>query len=570
MGNALYYGDNLHYLREMGTETVDLVYLDPPFNSKSTYNLLFHTPQGDAVQAQTAAFRDTWWWDTPAEEAFDDVIASGSQAAGILRALRSFLDQSDMMAYLAMMAARLYELQRVLKPTGSLYLHCDPTASHYLKLLLDAIFGLQNFRNEIVWQRTTGKSLMSTRLPTNHDIIFSYQKSDGATWNEDAVFQPYNENNLDEKTASKYRQRDTDGRLYQLDNLINPNPNRPNLTYEFLGVTRVWRWTKDRMQESYDKGLVVQTAPGRVPRLKRYLDEQRGRPIGDVWTDITPINSQARERLGYPTQKPLALLKRIIKLSTSSGDIVLDPFCGCGTTIEAAESLGRRWVGIDVTHHAINIIEERLQAKHPDSQYQVRGRPEDLAAAEDLAQRDKYEFQWWANWLLGVQNYLERKKGADRGIDGIIYFRNGPWGIGQVIVSVKGGQNIGPDMIASLAGTVQREEAQLGTFVCLAEPTRRMRQDAAAAGFEQTAQGRFQKIQIATIAELLEGRRPPLPAPIETDAFRHPLRRARSQKVEQPDAQLTLALPIIGGRKRRRPGVEEHLSGEVLASISGG
>jgi adenine specific DNA methylase Mod len=229
-----------------------------------------------------------------------------------MRALRGFLGESTMMAYLAIMAPRLVELRRALKDTGSIYLHCDPTASHYLKLLMDSVFGPENYRNEIIWERTLSKGLMTRRLPQNHDVILAYQKTDNAVWNSDAAFVPYDPGDLDAKTASKYNLRDPDGRRFQLTSLLNPNPDRPNLTYEFLGVTRVWRWTRERMQREYENGVVVQTKPGAVPRMKRYLDEQRGRPLGDVWTDIPPLNSQAAERLGYPTQKPEKLLTRII------------------------------------------------------------------------------------------------------------------------------------------------------------------------------------------------------------------------------------------------------------------
>ena len=213
----------------------------------------------------------------------------------------------------------------------------------------------------MIWMRTLAKALMSKRLPSNHDAIFCYQATDSATWNADAVFVPYDPANLDEKTADKYRLRDANGRLYQLDNLLNPNKDRPNLTYEFLGVTRVWRWTRARMQAAYDAGLVVQPRPGGVPRLKRYLDEQKGRPFGDVWTDIPPINSQAKERTGYPTQKPLALYERIIKASSNEGDVVLDPFAGCATTCVAAERLKRQWVGIDIWDKAHETVISRLQ-----------------------------------------------------------------------------------------------------------------------------------------------------------------------------------------------------------------
>ena len=298
--NRLYFGDNLDILRQyVADESVDLIYLDPPFNSNATYNVLFREHSGEESVAQITAFEDTWHWGWESETAFQDVVTQGPDKVGsLLAALRQFLGQNDMMAYLTMMAQRLVELHRVLKPTGGIYLHCDPTASHYLKLLMDAVFDARNFRNEIVWLRTMAKGLMSRQLPNNHDVILSYRKSNESTWNVDSTFQPYDELSLDTKTASKYTHRDADGRLYRLDNLTNPNRNRPNLTYEFMGITRVWRWTKERMQAAYDQGLVVQTRPGTVPALKRYLDEQRGRPFGDVWTDIPPINSQAKERLG--------------------------------------------------------------------------------------------------------------------------------------------------------------------------------------------------------------------------------------------------------------------------------
>ena len=350
IANALYYGDNLDILRhQIGTASVDLIYLDPPFNSKRDYNVLFREKSGEASPAQIEAFTDTWAWDRAAEETFANLIDDApANVAQMIAALRQFVGSNDMMAYLVMMAARLVELHRVLKPTGSLYLHCDPTASHYLKIVLDTVFGKPNFRNEIVWQRTIAKANSSVRFPNNHDVILSYGKDQQPTWNNAAAYIGYNPDALSEKTAGKYRLKDTDGRVYRLDNLINPNPDRPNLTYEFLGVRRVWRWTKERMQSAYDAGLIVQTAPGRVPQLKRYLDEQAGIPITDTWIDINPINSQATERLGYPTQKPLALLERIISVSSKLGDVVLDPFCGCGTAVIAAEKLERHWIGIDL------------------------------------------------------------------------------------------------------------------------------------------------------------------------------------------------------------------------------
>lgn len=565
--NQLFYGDNLYYLRELDRESVDLIYLDPPFNSKANYNLLYRTPQGDAVQAQTTAFRDTWQWDTPAARAFDDVVASGSQAAPILMALKSHLGESDLMAYLAMMAVRLVEMRRILKPTGSLYLHCDPTASHYLKLMLDGIFGFERFQNEIIWKRTTTHSDSKTWSRVADTILF-FTKGKEFTWTTPR------EPHSDKYLATKYRNDDGDGRRYMLDNMTSPNP-RPNMMYEWKGFpfpAKGWRYSRETMARLDKEGRIwyPTTKAGvldttKRPRLKRYLEEMEGGVMGSIWTDIHPVNSQAKERMGYPTQKPVALLERILNASSEPGQLVLDPFCGCGTTIEAAQRLGRKWIGIDVTHHAIDVIEGRLNERCPKTDYKVGGRPENLNEARNLARHDPYEFQWWANWLVGVQNYLERKKGADKGIDGIIYFRNGPRGIGKIIVSVKGGENVGPDMVAALSGTVQREEAELGVFVCLADATRRMRQDAAGSGMVGTAHGRFQRIQIATIEELLAGKRPDLPPAIETDAFRHSLRPVRPATPETPSDQISFKFEIKGGKTADK---ETHWSGKVLARLA--
>ena len=423
-----------------------------------------------------------------------------------------------MMAYLVMMAPRLAELHRVLDPTGSLYLHCDPTASHYLKTLLDAVFGNRNFRNEIIWQRTPSKGLMTRRLPSNHDVIIGYQKAAQSTWNVDSTFLPYDETNLDPKTASKYSHRDPDGRIYRLSDLTNPNRNRPNLTYEFLGVTKVWRWTKERMQDAYDRGLVVQTRPGTVPQLKRYLDEQRGLPLGDVWTDIPPINSQAKERLGYPTQKPEALLERIISASSNEGDVVLDPFCGCGTAVAAAQKLGRNWLGIDITHLAVALMKNRLKTAFdldPVQDYDVVGEPQDEGSARALWQQDPYQF--WAVSLLEAQPQSEQRRGADRGIDGLLYFIDGPRRSTQkIVVQVKGG-HVTVSQVRDLMAVVEREKAAMGLFISLDPPTRPMLNEAAGGGFFRSDlwQRDYPKIQLRTIGEMLSGSGfdlPPRPA----------------------------------------------------------
>lgn len=537
--NTLYYGDNLTILREhIADESVDLVYLDPPFNSNANYNVLFKAPGGEQSAAQIEAFEDTWHWNDKAEFAFDEVMRSGnSDAAEMLRAMRSFLKENDMMAYLAMMAVRLLELHRVLKPTGSLYLHCDPTASHYLKILLDAVFGPDLFSNEIVWRRSTGKSLMSKRYPTNHDILLFYSKTHKMNWNESAIYQAYDPNDLPEKTAAKYSHRDDDGRVYRLDNLINPNPDRPNLTYEFLGVKRVWRWTRERMEQAFADGIVVQSAPGRVPQLKRYLDEQRGVAIDDVWTDIPPLNSQAQERLGYPTQKPLALLERILKASSNEGDVVLDPFCGCGTTVHAAQKLGRRWVGIDITHLAIGLIKRRLIDAFPMAQFDVLGVPKDLGGARELASADKYQFQFWALSMVEAQPFKGGRKGADGGVDGYIYFKPDGRTTEKAVVSVKGGGNVGVGMIRDLIATIDRERAKVGILLTLEDPTTTMRKEAAIAGLYDSGQEvgergvtrKHPRIQILTIEDLFDGKRPDLPW-VDSSVFRKAKREATSEQ----------------------------------------
>jgi site-specific DNA-methyltransferase (adenine-specific) len=526
----LYYGDNLDILRDhIPDESVDLIYLDPPFNSQASYNVLFKSQKGERSTAQIAAFEDTWVWSIQSERYLNDLLKQKGELADLLNLLVRTLGQNSLSAYLVMMAIRLVELHRVLKSTGSFYLHCDPTASHYLKMILDIIFAPVNFNNEIIWKRTAAKGLAKRRLPKNHDVILFYTKSAGFTWNIDQIFVPYDEKKLPPKIAEKYCHRDSDGRRYRLDNLINPNPDRPNLTYEFLGITKVWRWTQKRMQQAYENGLVIQSEPGKVPQLKRYLDEQHGQQISSVWDDISPINSQAKERLGYPTQKPQALLERIITISSNPGDIVLDPFCGCGTAIHASEALDRQWIGIDITHLAISLIEKRLRDAFPDRevqdetgvklepgiQFEVEGTPKTLESALDLFNRDPYQFQWWACSLVNAQPYKDKKKGADSGVDGLIYFRDiepkstkkDPTVVRQIVVSVKGGKNVGVAMIRDLRGTMEARKADIGLLVTLTPPTRGMVSEASKAGIYSAGNGQdYPRIQILTIEDLLANR----------------------------------------------------------------
>lgn len=515
MVNHLYYGDNLQVLREhIKDESVDLIYLDPPFNSNATYNVLFRGPSGDQSQAQIEAFEDTWHWNNAAERAFDEVMQGpNGDVADMLRAMRSFLKDNDMMAYLTHMAVRLVELHRVLKPTGSIYLHCDPTASHYLKVLMDAVFGQENFRNEITWKRTTTHSDSKTWSRVSDTILF-FTKGRHFVWGSPK--EPHSA----EYIADKYCNDDNDGRgRYQLDNMTSPNP-RPNMMYEWRGFpfpVKGWRYELDTMSRLDADGRIwYPTHPdgtfdtSRRPRLKRYLSEMEGGAMGCVWSDINPINSQAQERLGYPTQKPVALLERILAASSNPGDIVLDPFCGCGTTVHAAEKLGRQWIGIDITHLSISLIEKRLKDAFPEIKFQVHGAPKDLAGARDLSNRDKYQFQWWAVSLVDAVPYGGKKKGADGGIDGHIFFRSSATTVEKAIVSVKGG-GVGVKDIRELIAVVDRERAKIGVYISLEPHTEPMKKEAAGAGLYAGPTGKVPKIQLFTIEELFAGKKPKIP-----------------------------------------------------------
>lgn len=515
--NLLFYGDNLDVLREsIVSESVDLVYLDPPFNSNRAYSVLFREKSGEESQAQLEAFDDTWTWTHESEALYRDILQSPRTSGRVkdaLEAFRRLLGDNDVLAYLVMMTARLIELHRVLKPTGSLWLHCDPTASHYLKVALDAIFGAENFSNEVIWKRTAAKGSPMGRLPSNHDSLLVYRKSEATTWNP--ILLPYDMDALDPLTASKYSLVDPDGRRYQLTSLLHPEQGkRPNLEYELMGVTRTWRWSRDRMERAVKEGRVVQTGPGRVPREKRYLDEQEGRLVGDVWADISPINSRAAERLGYPTQKPLALLRRIIDASSNPGDVILDPFCGCGTTVDAAQMMSRRWIGIDVTTLAVDLIDARLRHTYGESirdTYEILGIPRDIEGAHALFTRSPFEFERWC--VMQLDGQPNEKQVGDRGIDGVIRFAIDAKGTSdRVLVSVKGGAT-NPGHVRDLVGTVESQRAAMGVFICMEEPTRGMVDAANHSGtYFHPANGQpFPKVQIITVADLLAGRRPTMP-----------------------------------------------------------
>ena len=387
--NSLYYGDNLDILRRyVRDESADLIYLDPPFNSNQTYNILFQEKDGSQSASQIKAFGDTWHWDETAARSYEETVEAGGQTAEAMQAFRKLLGTNDMLAYMSMMAPRLVELRRVLKPTGSLYLHCDPTASHFLKLLMDAVFGPTNFRTEIIWKRTSAHSDTKQGRKQHgriHDVLLFYTKTDDWKWNP--VYTEYDRAYVE--NFYRFVEPGT-GRKYRKGDLTGPGgAAKGNPQYEVMGVTRYWRYSKERMQELIRQGRVVQTKPGSVPAYKRYLDEMPGVPLQDLWGDIKPIGSQAAERLSYPTQKPVALLERIIQASSNEGDTVLDPFCGCGTTVAAAQKLDRRWIGIDITHLAISLIRYRLgDSFGKDCRFELIGEPTSLPDAAALAKQD--------------------------------------------------------------------------------------------------------------------------------------------------------------------------------------
>ena len=529
--NKLYFGDNLDILREnVADESVDLIYIDPPFNSNATYNVLFRERSGQDSAAQITAFEDTWTWSIESEIAFQDVVTSGPEKLGdLLQAMRSFLGQNDMMAYLTMMAQRMAELHRVLKPTGSVYLHCDPTASHYLKLMLDAVFGNGNYKNEIVWKRSSAHNDSGTCGRT-HDIIFLYTKDRlKLTWNNQ--YQEYDSSYVE----SHYRRKTEDGRIYRTDNLTATSLSGGGYEYEWNGVTRLWRSPRETMERLHNEGRIHYTRNG-VAEYIRFLDEMPGVPLQDLWTDLPPINSQAKERLGFQTQKPEALLERIINASSNEGDVVLDPFCGCGTAIAVAERLKRKWIGIDITHVAISLMKSRLRDTFNSdlSDYDVIGVPQDVESARALAVESehdgRYQFEYWALGLVDARPANKGRRGADSGIDGYInFFDDNSGQAKRIIVQVKSG-NVRRDMIATLKGDMSRENAEIGVFITLNRPTRPMIQEAASAGIytpEHYPDHRYPRVQILTIEDLLSGTQAEYPryAPDATFA-RAPRRRS--------------------------------------------
>ncbi len=523
--NQLYYGDNLAILREyLPDQSVDLIYLDPPFNSARDYNVLFKDEGGQQSEAQIKAFKDTWHWDITAERTYFDLVENAPpEVSAVIGALLTVIGRNQLLAYLVMMTVRLVELRRVLKPTGSIYLHCDPTASHYLKIVMDAVFGIERFRAEIIWKRTSAHNSAKRPAPI-HDDILMYTKSDTYLWNK--ITSPYDESYL----KKFYRFTDEKGRRYRLSDLTGAGTRNGETGEIWRGIDvtakgRHWMRPPRELDELDVQGRLHWPLKGTVPSYKRYLDEMSGVQIQDIWDDIQPLQSQARERLGYPTQKPLALLERIIQASSNPGDVILDPFCGCGTATVAAHKLDRRWIGIDITHLSVALQKYRLKdmfGLEPSKDYAVIGEPTDTNGARQLASEDRYQFQWWALSLIpgakplgGEDDSKRGKKGSDRGIDGVIPFVAAPNGkMDRVIVQVKSGKVKSGDM-RDLAGTLTRENAAMAIFITLEPATREMNTEAAAAGLYRNQQSAgkpdYPRLQIRTVEQLMRGEQPELP-----------------------------------------------------------
>ena len=543
--NMLYYGDNLEILREyIGDASVDLVYLDPPFNSNRNYNVLFKQEGGGESEAQVQAFEDTWHWAGAAETYHHLITQAAPAVSEMIGAMYKFIGPSQMMAYLVMMAVRLVELHRVLKPTGSLYLHCDPTASHYLRTLLDTVFDPENFLGEIIWKRTSAHSSAKRPGPV-HDVLLFYSRSSTYTWNP--IYQPYDQEYLD----TFFDHTDQDGRKWKRTDLTgagtrNGETGKPWRGIDVTAKGRHWSVPPEELDKLDAAGRIHWPAKvDGMPRLRQYAEDMPGVPLQDVWTDIPPLHNLAAERLGYPTQKPVALLERIIAASSNPGDVVLDPFCGCGTTIAAAQKLGRTWLGIDITHLAIALQKYRLKSAfglEDGKDYRVIGEPADVASAQQLASENRYQFQWWALSLiqaqpLGGDGGREGRKGADRGIDGIISFIDDSSGKPKrVLVQVKSG-HVNSATIRDLRGVIERENGAIGVLITLEAPSQPMVTEAASASFYTSPNwGNFPRLQILTIDGLLHGRqRLEMPPQQQTAVtFRQAPKEKGKPKGEQP------------------------------------
>ena len=475
--NALYFGDCLDWMREWDSESVDLIYLDPPFNSKQDYNMLFAAEAGG--DAQWRAFGDTWVWDQAAARRVDAYVGAVTKPAHrSISGLYQMLGECGMLAYLTYMAERLEECWRLLKPTGSIYLHCDPTASHYLKAVMDDLFGADNFRSEVIWKRTSSHNRAKRWAPV-HDVILFYAR-DGFTWNR--VLQP-----LDNEYVKRYYRYNDDRGIWQSTDLRGPGTRTGDSGQPWRGIDptakgRHWEPPPDRAMPDWfefpdgysdlsvrerldimdEQGMIHWPPKGSIPRFKRYLTDRAGAPVADVVTDIGPLGSHAKERLGYPTQKPTKLLERIIEASSNRGDLVLDPFCGCGTTIAAADALDRRWVGIDIDSHAVEVMLQRLG----DRTIPTYGIPADYRSAVRLAETDPFGFETWA--VQRAPGFAPNiRQVGDGGVDGrgTLAARPDDWPTRLALAQVKGGKRPAVDGLRAFCGVTRRKRAAVGCYI---------------------------------------------------------------------------------------------------------
>ncbi len=511
--NQLIFGDNLNVLKSkiIKDESIDLIYLDPPFNSKKVYNILYKTPDKDKENSQVEAFLDTWSWGDDDEKVFEEVGRLEDKSLyTCLRSFRDIMGESDMMAYLTNMSIRIYFLNKKLKKDGSMYLHCDPTASHYLKMVMDTIIGNKNFRNEIIWERSHPHN-DAKRYGNNTDRILFYAKSNKSTWNKQ--FTPLGEDYI----KSHYKHTDDDGRKYRLGPLDAKSLSGGGYEYEWNNRYHLWRVPKKEMEKLHKEKKLHYTSKGLANR-KLFLDERDGIPLQSLWKDIHFV--QGSEDLGYPTQKPIKLLERIINASSKENDLVLDPFCGCGTTIHAAEKLKRNWIGIDITHLATGLVKKRLINSFPKVKFKSNGIPTNLSSAiklRDFSEKNPklyYEFQYWANSLIpGVRN--NPVKGSDNGVDGTYWVIEGKDNKGYIykkgIVSIKSGKNVSVTMVDELYGAMKKNNAFSGILVTLEKPKSTMIQAAAKMGLFKALGKNYQKVQCVSIEELLNGVMPKIP-----------------------------------------------------------
>ncbi len=530
--NILYYGDNLDILRRyIKDESVDLIYLDPPVynNVESKKFCGEQLPPESAVQVENPpnpSIRSQ-----AAQSAARELEARQDRLRRVMQASRAILGENEVFAHLSMMMPRLRELYRALKPAGIIYLHTDPLLMPYLKIIMDAIFGPQNFRNEIIWKRTQPKSRARKRLPGAYDVLLTYAKSERAIFQ--SQYRKYNSKYVEK--FYRFVEPGT-GRRYMLDNLTNPKKDRPDRTYEFppgSGVVRVWRWKKERMVQAWEQGRVVVPKKGKVARYVRYLDEMPGIPVSDVWDDIEPLHGSGSENFGYPSQKPEALLERIIRMSTREGDLVLDPFLGSGTTAAVANRLNRRWMGVDIDQMAISLCKYRLCGKDGDQrQYKVFGEPASFEEAKTLSAEDPVQFAWWALGLVGAQPlYLIDE--IEKTACGRIFFHDDPRGEKkQFLFFVKASRPTLED-IRILLASADREKAVMGALITLQAPGEPILTEAAGAGFYNSAWGKYPRLQIITVADLLKGEHINYPHPQYVDTSHQKFSRVKVKDKEQ-------------------------------------